>query len=210
MKRRQTGITKPGVSFATEAQTAGLTSAGSRGSLQTRKSQTELRIFDAFRDPQGVAARPLTHVVAEEITHGASKAKSAATSNETVPSSSSSTSSSGAVRPAGPVVFAFKQPLKPSSEKPSRTLRDALLKLCQPQNSSSAAYLASHLAAMRGPPVLASSSSSASSSASHIPLSKKAKKALTLRRRADDARVQQLRGIFAGHDSDRDGYLGEE
>jgi hypothetical protein len=57
--------------------------------------------------------------------------------------------------------------------------------------SSSAAHMAAHEAAMAG-------------------LGRRARAARTLKRRADDARVQQLRGIFAGHDSDRDGIVGDK
>jgi hypothetical protein len=38
-------------------------------------------------------------------------------------------------------------------------------------------------------------------------LSAKQKKAYVLKRRADEARIQQLRGIFAAYDENRDGHL---
>ena len=37
----------------------------------------------------------------------------------------------------------------------------------------------------------------------------KARRAHTLKKRADSARVQQLRGIFAGYDEDLDGKLND-
>lgn len=41
-------------------------------------------------------------------------------------------------------------------------------------------------------------------------MSAKQKKAYVLKRRADEARIQQLRGIFAAYDEDKDGVLSEE
>ena len=69
---------------------------------------------------------------------------------------------------------------------PSKTLHRALSDLTA--RSSSAAYMAAHDAAVAGLP-------------------RKSKRAQTLKRRADDARVQQLRGIFAAHNSKKDGFL---
>lgn len=86
-----------------------------------------------------------------------------------------------------PVVYPLSVPK--GVKGPSGTLRSALAQLTAA--SSSAAYMESHCASMAG-------------------LSRKARKAGTLRRRADDARIQQLRGIFAGHDANRDGFLSEE
>lgn len=38
-------------------------------------------------------------------------------------------------------------------------------------------------------------------------MTQKQRQAYTLKKRADEARIQQLRGIFAAYDEDRDGML---
>jgi hypothetical protein len=38
-------------------------------------------------------------------------------------------------------------------------------------------------------------------------MTQKQRQAYTLKKRADEARIQQLRGIFAAYDEDRDGVL---
>jgi len=155
-----------------------------------------MAIFDAFSDPRGVAATAIG--ISEEFT---AKKPTAAASGK--PSVSRSASPVSAADYVGPTVRASRgagavpgvpsvlvpYPMPQRDKRPSRTLCNALA--AHTAASSSAAYMASHARAMAG-------------------LSRKGRKAATLKRRADDARVQQLRGIFAGHDSNRDGFLGKE
>ena len=143
----------------------------------------------SFADPRGVASVPLR--VPEEIAtvpaYSSAAAASAAAIADSEAAALATTSSWQANERRAPVLYAFPAPR--GDKRPSRVLSRVLS--AHTLASSSAAHMAAHEAAVAG-------------------LGPRARAARTLKRRADDARVQQLRGIFAGHDSDRDGIVNDK
>ena len=154
-------------------------------------SRTEKGVFDAFTDPRGVTA--ISIGIQEELAAAPRPRPSAhqlGASGDAGASRRSVVASSAAAAAArGAVIFAYPAPGRPKT--PCRTLAEALA--AHAAASSSAGYMAAHELAVGA-----------------LPGGRKARRGATRRRRADDARVQQLRGIFAGHDSNRDGFLSEE